>query len=153
MGEQGESAGLALDVRQQRVDKAGLEPQSSGKRRAFDRSAKLFALHRAEQALVRRHGSAEPRVLRTATVEVRTKHRHHLRRTALREVDQGVEETGSSHLVGAQRECLLELIDDEQRGLVAATRTLERRDGVVPWRHDDAAPLGRERGDKPRAHE
>ena len=82
-----------------------------------------------------------------AAVEVGTEGDHD-RRAALVQVEERVDEAGSSGLVRAQREELLELVDDEERRPAGSERPVELRGGLGAGRHqrDGPASSPRERG-------
>ena len=153
--EQRERAGLAVDVGEHRVDEAGLEPKPRRPGRALDRPAKLVAAHRAEQALVLGERRREARMVGATPVEVGPERDHERRRVVSRRSSRASTKRARARFVRAQREDLLELVDDEQRGRAGCERTLELRGRIRAGRHQHDGPFARsaERRDEPGADE
>ena len=141
--EQREGAGLALDVGQHRVDQAGLESKPGRAGGALDRPAKLVGPHRAEQVLVLGQRGGEARMVGASSVEVRPEGDHDRGGARLPQVHQGVDEAGSARLVRTEREHLLELIDDQERGRAGGERTLQLRGRIRAGRHHHDGPFAR----------
>ena len=81
----------------------------------LDRPAQLVRLHRPEQELMRGQRRGQARMLGAASVEVRAEGDHDGGGSRLVKLDQGSEEATSARFVRAERERLLELVDDEER--------------------------------------
>ena len=119
--QQRKTSGLVPHIGDEGVGQRRLDPQPDPPGRLDDRPAQLVASHRANQHLVRSHQPCEPVVRRAAPVEVGAHGDHHLHVSVavLCQRHDRVEEVCPLLLVAAEREHLLELIDDEQRALAA----------------------------------
>ena len=132
--EEGETAGLAHGVRNERIGELLLHDQVCSSRGKLDRPPELVLVHRPDQDLVRGQQRCEPPVLGATPVEVRS-HRDDDRGDAIGRrggLRDGVEERGSFSRVRALREDLFELVDGQQRVLsLLLQRLTERSEGVV----------------------
>ena len=108
--EQRQRTGLASDVGQHRVDQTGLEPEPFRLGRLLDRPAQLVGAHGPSRCWCSRDRGGEARMLGAAAVEVRSQRDRRLPTS----VQAAIEEPSSLQLVRAERERLLELIDDEK---------------------------------------
>ena len=122
-GQQRQAAGLVEHIDDQGVRERRLDPQPDPARRLDDRPAQLVASHRADEHLVRPDEPREPVVRGAAPVEVGAHGDHHLDApvAVLRQRHERVQEVRPLTLVTADREHLLELVDDKHR-LLAALR-------------------------------
>ena len=75
-------AGLAVDVRDERVDESLLDRQPGAPGRQLDRAAQLVASHRAHEDVVGGQQAGKLRVRGTAAVEVRLQREEHKRPAA-----------------------------------------------------------------------
>jgi hypothetical protein len=111
--QQGQSARLALDVIDQRVDQLGLDPQPHPAGRQLDGPAKLRSLHRTDEHMVGAEQLRECRVTGEPPVVVGSQRDHH-DRSSLRigsRVGEGAGERGSLVVGATRREQLLQLVD------------------------------------------
>ena len=125
--EERKGTGLTLDLGDEHVHEAALDAQSGGPRRLGDRAAKLVRRHRAEQDLVPRDGFGQPGVGGAASVEVRPQRD----RYGLFAREQAVDEARAQLVVVAEREDLLELVDDQQPAGLGDRGALAGRDGLA----------------------
>jgi hypothetical protein len=121
-------------------------------RRSLDRPSQLLLAHRPDQLLPVLECRREPRIGRAVPVEV-CPEGYEDRRSALGRVEQPFDELPPLLFIAAERERLLELVDDEQAGVARGgqlgERMLARREERNPKRL--VAPP--QRGDDSCAHE
>ena len=111
-GEQGQPARLVDDVGDEGVHERGLDVQAGAARGQLDRAPQVVRLHRADEDVVLRELGGERGEGRKAAVEVGPDGDDD--RLVRRGTRERVEEDHALGLVAAEREDLLELIDDEQ---------------------------------------
>jgi hypothetical protein len=112
--EERQRPGLAGDVAQGQLDQPGLEPQPGEACRLSHRSLELGVAHRSEQHLVGGDRASELRVRSELAVHVGS----HADRDRSPDRQQRIDECLPARGVVAQREQLLELIDDHKRGRI-----------------------------------
>src|SRR5918996_6470288 len=99
--------------------------------RTLNRASELFLAHRADERLMILERRGEPWVRSAVTVEVGPQADEHPG-SPLGSIEQGVDESAPLLVVAAQREYLLELVDDEQvgvaRGFQLGERVFSRRE-------------------------
>jgi hypothetical protein len=122
--QQWQRAGLARDIAQRQFDEAGLQTQPSQPRGFAHCPLQLVVAHRAEQDLVVRHRLGELGVGRELSVQIGA----HTDRDRSADCEQRVDERAPRVRVVAQREELLELVDDDEP--VGRIVEVERRRGA-----------------------
>jgi hypothetical protein len=132
-------ARLVADLLDQRIDQRCLDSDRGSPGRKFDRASQLVRAHRTDEHLV---GGEELRQLgvgaAVAVVIAANRDNHHRPLGFRGEADQPLDEGAPFRLVGAQREDLFELVDDEHQPL--AVRDGENREWVLSGPHDRHLP-------------
>ena len=129
--EQRQGTGLGGDVAQDQLDEAGLELQAREPGRLGDRALELAGAHRPEQHLVLGDGERELAVRAEPAVDVGA----YSDRDGAAQPQQRVDVRVSALRVVAQREQLLELVDDEEP---VRRRPRRRETGAAPGVRSEA---------------
>jgi hypothetical protein len=161
-GQQRQAARLVEHIDDEGLGERRLDPQADPARGLDDGPAELVASHRADQHLVGPDQPREPVMGRAAPVEIGAHGNHHLYAPVAVFVKrhERVHEGGPLTLVTADREQLLELVDDEHRSLAALRQhPLQLRQGMAAGAHQRLGPTfgagqhpARERRLKARSH-
>ncbi len=141
--QQGQAAWLIRNVGDEGIGKRGLHAQPDPAGGFDDRSLQLVPAHRADEHLVRSDKPGKPVVGGAAPVEVGAHGDHHLNLPVaiLRQTHKRVQEVRALLLVAAEREHLLELVDDQYRPLAALWQhPLQRGQRVLARAHQPSAP-------------
>ena len=136
MGQKRQPAGLPGDVADDRFDQSGFDHEPGALGRALDRAPQLLLVHGPDQRMAFLERGSEAGVGGAVAVEIGSQSDDHSR-LALGTVEQHLDEGGALLLVPAEREDLLELVDDEERCLTAALELLQ---GVDAGRNDRRVP-------------
>ena len=152
VGEQGEGAGLVLDLADEEVDQAGLDDEPGLPGGSFDGFAQLVGGHGGEDVQAAFDQAGEGGVGGDVSHPVGPEHQDQWR--GLGVVGEQLDEPVSLLVVVAQGEELFGLVDDEEPRLPGGFGWWEGADGVPAGGDDVAVPaVAAEGGDEAGAHQ
>ncbi len=152
VGEQGEGAGLVLDLADEEVDQAGFDDEPGLSGGAFDGFAQLVGGHGGEDVQAAFDQARELRLGGDVAHPVGPEHEHQGRRCGV--VGEQLGEPLPFRVVVAQGEELFGLVDHEGAGLAAGSGRWQRADGVpAGGDHVAVLPFPAQRGNDAGANE